>query len=913
MKNILLFLLSFSITHVVMAQYTIVTNDFNVAGNSHYNNGTGLSFFDFDKDGWDDLTMCDYNMPIRIYKNNQQGGFTLIKSIPNTWDAKQPIWVDYDNDMDYDLFISIYHHSAKLYRNDGGVNNLVDVTADLNLPNLTANTFGCSWGDYDKDGFLDVYLSNWMDDTDQITTNWLLHNNGNGTFTDVTVAKGVGNGAKSTFQSVWADFDLNGWPDLYVVNDHNFPNALYLNTNGNFVDATASTNTGITINSMCNSVSDYDNDGDFDIYVTNGFNGNYLLNNNNLVFTNVATSSGTAINAQSWNGQWIDANNDGWEDLHVCVGQPEVPNMFFMNSGMGFFEESEMPPMADDNWTYSAAKGDYNNDGYADFASYSQLPTQVCLWGNNFEHENQWIKYGLSSTLGHPDGYGSLIKCYFNNMCVTQTTMCGDNYISQDSQYKIIGLGNSSVVDSLVITWPSGWVDTFYDLPINQFYALEEGQSLFAQLPNLQTIVICNTEQATLSIGDFATYEWSNGQTTSSIIVNEIGEYDVTVTTDEGFMHTYYFTVDVDDLVVENVNVTEPDCAGNNTGSIEISLNNQNYQTVSWSKNGEDLLEENNLLSNIAAGIYEYEITTHKNCTYTGSVQVNEPALLNVEWNAPPACYEGATSIQLEVTGGTGNYAYNWYGINPNEVTIGEYDVTITDANECSSTHTIYVQQYQPINISFYTPLACYEQATQVQAFVTGGAGNFELDWSGANPNEVYAGTYTLSATDNAGCTASANYTILQSTEIIVTAQITEAEEDDDEGSIQLTVTGGYAPYSYAWSNGATTSGIEDVEQGIYTCTITDALQCSQEITVQVIDTKMNEMENNIIAYPNPCSDRLNIQLPTPQDIRIYNAYGQLVYHTMAQVGLVIIDTSEWSGGAYSVVGDYYVITILNH
>ncbi len=908
MRTFLIFILSVCCSGNILAQFSI-SNSISLTADCSETLGCGLSYFDFNNDGWDDVTVCSGAYSILIFENNHNNGFDLVEQINTNQNGKQPVWVDYDNDNDYDLFVTFYMGSCCLYRNDGELSDLEDVTENLNLPAANANSYGSAWADYDNDGYLDVHINNYQLPNAQISS-WLLHNEGDGTFTNVSYLLMNNNVYSTPFQSSWCDFDNNGWQDLYITYDHSEGNELFMNYNGIFVNEASLLGADVQLNSMSNSIADYDQDGDFDIYITNTNQGNVLLKQNAWGFENVAMESNTSLNLSCWSSLWLDANNDGFEDLFVCVADGSVNNKLLMNNTMGEFELFDLAIEMPLNVSFTCAKGDFNNDNSIDLCNFSQITPLITVYENSNKNQNSWIKLELDGVISNKDAVGARIEIFCQEKYFNHYTFCGNNYISQDSQYKIIGLGNSSIIDSLVITWPSGWVDTFYDLPANQVYALEEGQSLFAQLPNHQTIIICNSQQVTLSMSNFAAYEWSNGQSTSSVVVNEIGDYSVTVTTVEGFAHTFYFTVDVEDLVIGNVMVTEPNCSGNNTGSIELLLNYQNYQTVSWSKNGEELLDENNLLSNITSGIYEYEITTNKNCTYTGSVQVNEPAPLAISWNAPAACYGGTTSIVLEVLGGIGNYSFNWYGINPDDVTAGQYEVIVTDANECAAAQTIYVQQYQPINISFNTPLACYEQATQVQAFVTGGAGNFELDWSGANPEEIYAGAYTVLATDIAGCTASANFTILQSTEIIVTAQITDANGDDD-GSIQLTVTDGYAPYSYAWNNGATTSGIEDVEQGVYTCTITDALQCSQQITVQVINTKINEIENNIIAYPNPCSDRLNIQLPTPQDIRIYNANGQLVYQAAKQNGLVIIDTSRWSGGVYSLVGNCNMTTIL--
>ncbi len=895
MKKILFILLVMSL-HVLsgFGQFSMVADDFAVSGNSQFNNGTGLSFFDFDKDGYDDLTLCDKNLPIRIFKNTQEGGFELIESIANSWEAKQPVWVDYDNDLDYDLFITFYHHTCMLYRNDGDITNMVDVTDDLNMPD-SGNSFGSAWSDYDRDGYLDVYISNWMDDSDMVNTNWLMHNNGDGTFADVTQEKGVGNGTLSTFQGAWADFDLNGWPDLYVVNDHSMPNALYLNYEGNFTDISASSGTDIQINSMCDAIADYDRDGDFDIYVTNGYLGNYLLNNDGMVFSNVANLTGAAVHAQSWNAQWMDVDNDGFEDLHVCVGAATIPNKLLINQGDGSFTESDLETTTEVNWTYSAAKGDFNNDGYIDYANYSQLPTKVCLWKNQYEQVNHWIKFGLSSTLGHPDGYGTIIRCYVGDAAIMQTTFCGDNYISQDSQYKVIGLGQSTVVDSLVLTWPSGWVDKYYNVAADQFYAFIEGETFFLAQESMPQTTVCSGEQLTLSAGDYDSYLWSTGDDTQSITVNESGEYSVVVGSEWGFSQTLYFPVVVAVPIALVVTVTEPLCHGEATGSIHLNIEQQQVQNIAWTGIEEVATTE---VNNLMAGSYAYQLTDQNGCEQDSALVLNEPTAIEVNWYAPLACNGEETIITTDIIGGIGAHTLDWNGADPEAVAAGEYELLVTDENLCVVTEQITIEQYDPISIDCIAPIACFNESTTVTAVVSGGALNYTLNWNGVNPDSIYAGDYTLDVVDENSCSASENFTVVESSEIFLTPEITNAF-DGANGTVVMTVEGGNAPYTYLWSGGSTTNVLMDAVQGTYQCHVTDALLCYASTEVQVLDLAVGELLKTIDFYPSPFSDVLTIVQSDTQDMHIVNTSGQVLWHNISSKLASTIDTSDWATGIY--------------
>ncbi len=179
---------------ITNAQFTNVTSNYGffLSGTSPQS-GNGVSFYDYDNDGWDDLTIGQANNSILVY-HNDNGDYTLSMTFPNTGDVKQLIWVDYDNDGDSDFFFTVMNQSAKLYRNEGD-QTFTDVTANLNLPISNGKSFGAAWGDYDVDGFVDVYICNYSS-APSSHTNWLLHNNGDGTFSDVTEFFGLGNSCR---------------------------------------------------------------------------------------------------------------------------------------------------------------------------------------------------------------------------------------------------------------------------------------------------------------------------------------------------------------------------------------------------------------------------------------------------------------------------------------------------------------------------------------------------------------------------------------------------------------------------------------------------------------------------------------------------------------------------------------------
>ncbi|MDX1702203.1 MAG: VCBS repeat-containing protein, partial [Melioribacteraceae bacterium] len=278
----------------------------------------GVSFFDYNNDGWDDLTFASKeNIPVKFFQNNS-GNFTeQMFNISILGHSKQVLWVDYDNDGDNDLFVTKLDGPNKLYQNDGSF-TFTDVTVDAGFPSINMYTYGASFGDYDNDGNLDLFLSN--KDDSFLIPNKLYRNNGNGTFTDVSITAGISTSGHLSFCSSFFDFDKDGFQDIYISNDRFAnKNILYKNDgDGTFTDVSLSSGTDIAANAMSTTIDDYNNDGWLDIYVTNTSEGNYLLKNNgDGTFTNVASSTGTIFNSIGWGANFFDADNDTDMDLYV--------------------------------------------------------------------------------------------------------------------------------------------------------------------------------------------------------------------------------------------------------------------------------------------------------------------------------------------------------------------------------------------------------------------------------------------------------------------------------------------------------------------------------------------------------------------------------------------------------------------
>lgn len=445
--------------------------------------GNGVSFCDFDNDGWDDVTLATgTNVPVLFFKNIN-GTFVQQSFILNDpqYETKQVNWVDYDNDGDKDLFVTSNSNRNILYNNDGNF-AFTDVTFEAGFPLTSLKSYGASWGDYNNDGYLDVFISN--RDENFIQPNYLYKNNGDGTFSDVSAQAGIHNTSKLSFCAAFFDFNNDGWQDIYVSNDKVVnKNVLYKNKgDGTFIDVSQSSGTNIGIDAMTVTIDDFNSDGFFDIYVTNDPAGNvFLKNNGNGTFTNIAASSGTLFNSIGWGAVFLDADNDNDLDLYVSGSlDGSNPNYrsaaFYQNMGNEMFVIPTTAGFVNDNRSsYSNAIGDYNNDGYPEIVVNNTNNQHLSFWENQTSSTNNWLKIKLQGTTSNRDGIGSVIEISINGNKQYRYTLCGEGYLSQNTNSELFGLGAHTTVDYVKVTWLSGAVDVIYNVSNNQSLTIVEG------------------------------------------------------------------------------------------------------------------------------------------------------------------------------------------------------------------------------------------------------------------------------------------------------------------------------------------------------------------------------------------------------------------------------------------------------
>ena len=487
--------------------------------------GGGVSFYDYNNDGWDDLTFCTNGSPITIFANEEGILQDSAIVIPNTENLKMLLWVDFDNDGDSDISGTTLNGPIRLYENDGEF-NFTEVAAARGLVQDEIESYAHAWGDIDNDGWLDLFVCNYYANT---YSNSLFRSNGDGTFTDVSDESIATSTYHYSLSVSFIDYDNDGWQDIYVGNDRtNNPNKLFHNLgNGTFEEISEATGSDIDIYCMTTTLFDYNLDGLLDLYLSNNTGGNKLLEaQDDLTYQDVADGANCAIYDFSWCATPLDFDNDMDEDLFVCCtphfGENGV-NRFFINNGDGhFIDESASAMQNYQGWQYNSAAGDLNNDGYSDLVVAAQAPNYSRLFTAP-TGENNWLKVELTGVQSNRDGIGSLIEVWCNGVKQVRYTQCGEGYMAQSSQREIFGLGNALNVDSVKVHWLGGWVDTFYGVPANDVVQAVEGQTIEFNLEIDASATLCPGSTAIVQTDDPYFVAWENGSTDNSIEVDEEG------------------------------------------------------------------------------------------------------------------------------------------------------------------------------------------------------------------------------------------------------------------------------------------------------------------------------------------------------------------------------------------------------
>ena len=508
--------------------------------------GCGAAFYDYDNDGWLDIFLVNGTRlegfpagsePIsRLFRNNRDGTFTDVTvkaGIGHAGWGQGCCIGDYDNDGWDDLFVTYFGKNV-LYHNNGD-GTFTDVSEKAGVASTGKRwSTGCAFVDYDRDGKLDLFVANYIN-MDLATApvpesgpclyksvmvacgppglegskNILYHNNGDGTFTDVSAKAGI-TGANGTYGLgvLTADFDNDGWPDIYVADDST-ASALYQNKkNGKFQDIAIEAGCALSPDGkpqagMGVSAADYDMDGNLDIVKTNfaGDTPSLYHNLGGASFEDTTFTAGLGTHTQflGWGCGFFDMDNDGWPDILICNGHvyPEVEQLkteagyaqrklVYQNLRNGHFADVSFqvgPGVSDPSASRGAAFGDFDNDGDIDVVinCVNDYP-QLLRCDSKLDHN--WIKIRTIGTKSNRSGIGARITCVTHPPGETKPhsqideVRSGGGYFSQNDLRVHFGLGKAEKVDTIEIRWPSGQVDTLKDVKVNQLIYVKEGEGI---------------------------------------------------------------------------------------------------------------------------------------------------------------------------------------------------------------------------------------------------------------------------------------------------------------------------------------------------------------------------------------------------------------------------------------------------
>ena len=486
--------------------------------------GSGIALFDFDNDTELDVYFVNgigmpgsaYSVPTTnvLYRND--GTFTDVTAEASVGDTGYGFGCcigDYNNDGFHDIYVTNYGGNV-LYQNNGD-GTFTDVTEKAGVGGKNRLSTGCAFVDYDADGFLDLYVVNYVQFSTEANpacsrqgvrtyctpealraeADILYRNNGNGTFTDVTASAGIALSPGKGLGVVCGDIDNDADVDIFVANDTT-PNFLYLNNgDGTFTEdalfaGVALSEEGRAYSGMGANLGDFDNDGYLDIVITNFQEQTNSLYHNaqDGFFTETSFAKGVgekSLPYLAWGVDFVDFDNDGWLDLFIAnghlddniakidaVGTYAQPNQLFWNERGDFFHESLLTAQH----SYSsrgAAFGDIDNDGDVDIV-VSNMNAAPTVLRNENGNAQQWLRLKLVGTHCNRDAIGARATVVTGDLTQIREVKSGSGYLSQNELQLHFGLGDAEEVDAVTIRWPCGQVDTVRAVHTNQVLVLSE-------------------------------------------------------------------------------------------------------------------------------------------------------------------------------------------------------------------------------------------------------------------------------------------------------------------------------------------------------------------------------------------------------------------------------------------------------
>ena len=504
-----------------------------------YNSGNCVGFTDMDNDGYDDIVVLDGSTTVKVLYQNGSGEFTEVNygdvSNNNQWGMTIG---DYDNDGHKDVFSGGSYDGVHVKHIDA-----VGQWSDFDLENGSMFMQACNFADIDNDGQLDVFgchddaLSRiWKGNGSALDFDADLIDLTNYDYSDYPSTDHSGN-----YGTVFCDFDHDGDLDLTIakcrqfVSDPNDPrriNQIWMN-NGDGTWSEVAEERGLVLNEQSWTVdyADYDNDGDFDCYLTNHSTTMKLLQNDGSgYFTDVTDEAGLGASGFVLQAKMTDFDNDGFVDVLISGGF----HSYFHNNGDGTF--TEVNTFVAGDTMHSFAVGDVNRDGFADlYASYGNgynspdNNNDDILWLNQ-GNANHWIAFDLEGIESNKDAVGATVVITGDFGTQIREIRAGESYGITNTFACMFGLGENDTVETATISWPSGMVTIIENPSIDQYHNLLEAPCMTDLILTVSgETSICPGETVDLIVeGEFASYAWSNGTTESTLAVGETGNYSVT-------------------------------------------------------------------------------------------------------------------------------------------------------------------------------------------------------------------------------------------------------------------------------------------------------------------------------------------------------------------------------------------------
>jgi len=544
----------FSVTFVDVAQRARLTSPIIYGGLDRKKyiietNGCGVAFFDYDNDGWMDIFLLNgtrlEELPKgkeptnRLYHNNRDGSFsdvTVKSGLAHSGWASAVTVGDYDNDGFDDLFITYWGRNALFHNNGNGTFDDVTSRAGLSTKGIRWGS-GCAFIDYDRDGKLDLFVANYLKfdlasaaepgkgpnclwkgipvncgpkglPTD---TNLLYHNNGDGTFSDVSDVSGISKVREHyAMTAVITDFNDDGWPDLYVACDSTASILYRNNRDGTFTDVAVESGAAYNEDGQAQAgmgvtVGDYNGDGLLDIFKTHFADDLPILyrNTGRGFFEDASREAGfDHTRYVQWGTGLTDFDNDGWPDIFTATGNvyPEVEQYFkdyphrstrlvYRNLGNGRFKDVTAqcgPGVLTPHSSRGCAFGDFDNDGDIDVLVMN-MNEPPSLLRNEYINStsrgaNNWLKLKLIGTKSNRSAIGARVRLRTGAHLQAQEISSQSSYYSHNDPRLHFGLGANTKADQIDIRWPSGAIESIKDIAANQIVTIKEGSGIVRSL-----------------------------------------------------------------------------------------------------------------------------------------------------------------------------------------------------------------------------------------------------------------------------------------------------------------------------------------------------------------------------------------------------------------------------------------------